>query len=88
MARIGADVEQLEGLAMEFLNASRSLEGMTKQIGARVAETWWEGTDAKQFKDSWASDFRVQLDKVASALYATHVKVRQQAQQQREASGG
>jgi uncharacterized protein YukE len=87
MAQLGADVEALERLSRKFDGESRRLEEAIERIQAQVVATWWEGRDAQQFKDAWASDFRPQLRKIANELRQAHVNTLKNARQQSEASG-
>ena len=88
MAKLGADVEQLDTLAKKFDQEAEQLTQAVSQIGSQVKSVWWEGRDADRFRSEWEATYASQLRKISEALKQVGQGVRKQAQQQRTTSGG
>ena len=88
MAKLGADVEQLDTLAKKFDQESEQLTQAISQIGSQVKSVWWEGRDADRFRSEWEGTYSSQLRRISEALKQVGQGVRKQAQQQRTTSGG
>jgi hypothetical protein len=86
MSQLGADVEALDQLAQkldsEGDNISQSLATLTSQLQG----TWWQGTDATQFRGEWEGQYTTQLRNIAQALHDAAGSARKEAEQQRQAS--
>lgn len=88
---VGADIAQLEALAAEFGRRAEQLEQLTTTIHSRVYDTvgqHWSGNDADQFRNSWDGEYRKSLNLVIASLKQAQSAVRQNAAEQRQASGG
>lgn len=88
MAKLGADVEQLDTLSKKFDQEAEQLSQAINQIGSQVKSAWWEGKDADRFRQEWEGTYASQLRKIAESLKQVGQTVRKQAQQQRQTSGG
>jgi len=88
MAKMGADVEQLDTLAKKFDTEAEQLNQTINQIGSQVKPVWWQGRDADRFRSEWDSQFAAQLRRISESLKQAGQGVRRQAQQQRSTSGG
>lgn len=88
MAKLGADVEQMDTLARKFDQEAEQLTQAINQIGSQVKSTWWEGRDADRFRSDWDGTYSSQLRKISEALKQVGQSVRKQSQQQRQTSGG
>ena len=86
MARLGADVDQLDQLAMRFDRAAARLESNASIIEEQIRSLWWHGSTADQFVASWAAVDRKNLSSVAVSLRGAAKTIRVNAQQQRLAS--
>lgn len=87
MAKLGADVEQLDNLARKFDQEAEQLNQAINQINSQVRSVWWEGRDADRFRSEWEGQYSAQLRKISQALKEVGQVVRRQAQQQRQTSG-
>ena len=87
MAQLGADVEQLDSLALRFNAVADELDGMVNQLGSQIHSAWWQGSDADRFRSDWDGQYRTNLIAVSNRLRDTATAVTQQANQQRATSG-
>lgn len=87
VGKLGADVDQLDQLAMNLDRAAARLEGNASVIEGQVRELWWSGSVADRFAASWASVDRRHLSTIAGSMREVAKRVRLDAQQQRLASG-
>jgi WXG100 family type VII secretion target len=86
MAQLGADVEQLDGLARRFQEESSQVDQLISRITSQINEVWWQGPDAERFKSEWQGTFTQQLRNISTALRDAGTNVSRQATAQREAS--
>lgn len=86
-AFFGADVDQLRDLAARFSEASDRLEMGVRltdgQLGAAMA---WQGPSAEAFRTDWRQHHRLALVSAARALDGAADRLRQNSQQQSDAS--
>jgi uncharacterized protein YukE len=66
--RLGLDVDQMNQLVKVLTTEAQQLESTVKNVAAKVQSVWWEGDDARRFKDQeWAEHARA-LNQAAKAL--------------------
>ena len=86
MARLGADVQDLDRLATKFDDFANRLDAAAFRIDAQVKAAWWRGDIASRFEESWRrADFR-HLSDISQRMRVVAGTVRSQSQQQRDAS--
>lgn len=83
---IGADVEALERLAMQFEQSAERLRHQAGAVGEGVRVSAWVGPVALRFQLDWDSTHSVQLKQVAEALGENARSLRKNAAEQRAAS--
>ncbi|CAM3656755.1 WXG100 family type VII secretion target [Mycobacterium frederiksbergense] len=88
MGVVGADVDQLRGLARSLTQASDRLDGMSGEVNNRLAATPWQGQDAQQFRSQWQGESQALIRSVVSALRAAAADVDRNANEQEQASAG
>jgi hypothetical protein len=86
MARLGADVEQLDRLARTFETEATRLERSASTLRSLVSGVTWMGPDANQFRGQFNQSMSPQLAAIARALHDEARQLVQQATQQRRAS--
>jgi hypothetical protein len=82
----GADAEALEALAQQMDRDADRLEYMRVAIAHHVQSTAWQGRDAAEFRNRWTTDYMRRLQNASSFLRGTGNQLRNNAQQQRQAS--
>ena len=87
MAKLGADVEQLDNLARRFDQEAQTIQNTISTINGQVGATWWQGTDAENFRNEWHSNYTASLNNVIQRLQEAANRCRTQASQQRQTSG-
>ena len=86
MAQLGADVEQLDSLARRFDQEAQTIENTISTITTQVGATWWQGTDADNFRNEWQTNYTASLRNVIQRLQDAASRCRTQANQQRQTS--
>jgi hypothetical protein len=86
MQRLGADVDALDMLCRKFHEEAGKIGQTIAVINGQVHSTWWEGNDARNFRNSWDGEFRARLTQIQQALETTGQRVMQQANAQRACS--
>ena len=86
MAQLGADVEQLELLGRKFEEEAQKIETTVSTIASQVEATWWQGSDAAQFRNEWQTTYMTNLRQVVQHLQQAGSACRTQATQQRQVS--
>jgi hypothetical protein len=84
--KLGADVDQLDDLCRTFRSEAAKIQQTISLISSKVHGAWWEGTDGRNFRTQWDSEFRARLSQVHQALETTGAAVSRQASQQRSVS--
>lgn len=84
----GADVEQLDTLAVALEREGRALEDLLRRLDARLQSVPWKGPDAERSKSTWTSTLFPRCLQAADGLVTAASVVRRNASDQREASGG
>lgn len=88
MAMVGADVDQLRGLARSLTQAADRLEAMAGEVNSRLGSTPWQGQDAQQFRSQWQGESLALVRAVVNALRAAAAETERNANEQEQASGG
>lgn len=86
MTMYGADIEQVESLALQFHAAAQRLTHISSTTHAAVTSSPWRGTDSELFLRVWSEDSRPRIAAVVAALEQAVTQLRHQAEQQRQAS--
>lgn len=86
MAQLGADVEQLDSLARRFDQEAQTIENTISTITSQIGATWWQGTDADNFRNEWQTNYTASLRNVIQRLQDAASRCRAQANQQRQTS--
>lgn len=84
----GADVEQLDSLAVALEREGRALEDLLRRLDARLQSVPWKGPDAERAKTTWTSTLFPRCLQAADGLVTAASVVRRNANDQRDASGG
>jgi hypothetical protein len=88
MAKLGADVAQLDALSRRFGSEAVRLDGAAATITALVRGVGWIGPDADRFRADWSGTLRPRLSSIAEVLRDQGRTLTDQARQQRQASDG
>lgn len=88
MGVVGADVDQLRGLARSLTQAADRLDGMSGEVTSRLAATQWQGQDSQRFRSQWQGESLTFTRTVAAALRAAAADVDRNANEQEQASSG
>lgn len=86
MAAVGADLDDLIGLASAFEENSKRLEENVVWIDSRLSDVAWLGEDRDRFIGEWEGGLRSRMLHVASTLSGAAVLLRNQAREQEFAS--
>lgn len=86
MAQLGLDVEQVQGLVTTLRNQVDAVNQLRSTVDGVVAATWWNGGDADQFRNDWAT-FNTQLLNISTAFDNTASAAQHQLDEQQQASG-
>jgi hypothetical protein len=86
MVQLGADVEQLDGLARTFRTEGARLERSAASLRSLVGGVRWSGPDADRFRGQFGQGMSPQLVGAARALLAEAGSLTRQAAEQRSAS--
>lgn len=87
MARLGADVDQLDELGRDLVQRSQQLRSARTSLTTAVELPFWVGAHADAFRQQWTSEWSVELGNVAAALHDIGQQAKVQAEQQRRTSG-
>lgn len=81
MAKVGAELVQMEQLKKTFDQHAREVDQLMASINRQLGHTWWEGPAATRFRDAWRNEFQPALRKLEQALNeaGTEVKRRHDA---------
>lgn len=83
----GADVEQLDRLAVALESEGRALETLLRRLDARMKAVHWQGPDAERSRNEWSTAIFPRCLVAAEGLTSTAQVVRSNAAAQRDASG-
>ncbi|KAA1374678.1 WXG100 family type VII secretion target [Aeromicrobium fastidiosum] len=83
---IGADVEALRRLALQFEQSAQRLRAVSGSVSNSVRASAWVGPVSVRFRTSWDSDHSVRLKTVATTLEGNARILRQNAAAQEAAS--
>lgn len=86
MGVVGADVDQLRGLARSLTQAADRLESMTGEVSGRLSATPWQGRDAQQFRAQWQGESSALIRMVVSAVRTAASEIDCNANEQEQAS--
>ncbi|MEX0768725.1 MAG: hypothetical protein WD029_09660 [Microthrixaceae bacterium] len=86
MSRLGADPLALRQLGAAFNRLSVQAELTAATLGRRVRHSSWQGADAQAFSADWQRRQQPYLRSVAVTCARCSVELKQQAQQQEQAS--
>ncbi|GAA2534284.1 WXG100 family type VII secretion target [Mycolicibacterium diernhoferi] len=86
MGMVGADVDQLRGLARILIQAADRLEGMSGEVSGRLSTVSWHGSDSQQFRSRWQGDSQPQIRGVITALRGAAADIDRNANEQEQAS--
>ncbi|HEU5332753.1 MAG TPA: WXG100 family type VII secretion target [Actinocrinis sp.] len=84
---IGADPDQLDALSGRMGTAARRLGEIRGELDSALRRFEWEGGDAAEFHDEWATRLAPLVVAAVSALDDAAKSLTANARQQREASG-
>lgn len=83
--RLGADVEDLDGVARALVDGGERLHRVSGDLAALVESAWWVGPSADCFRQDWVAHDR-SLRSAASLLERVGGDVRGQSERQRTTS--
>ena len=84
----GADVEQLDRLAVALESEGRALDTLMRRLDARLQAVYWQGPDAERSRSEWSSSVFPRCLIAVEGLASTAQVVRSNAAAQRDVSGG
>lgn len=87
MARLGADVANLDQLVQRFGHEAERMGTVGVRTTAMLAEAWWQGPDADRTRSWWREHGERGLREAAEWLERLGDELRRQAEDQRTASG-
>jgi uncharacterized protein YukE len=90
MARLGMDVEVVEGLGRQLKSQAQQIQSVTAQIEGLVnqASAVWDGSDAQDFRQWWVAEHKPKLINLQQAIDGLGTSAINNAQEQRQASSG
>ena len=88
MSRLGANPDDLDLIAHRLDSAGSLLHGARGELGSRLRSTAWTGPAADQFRNWWSRKGSTDLDSVGNYMTYLGRQIRDEAGQQRWASGG
>ena len=68
MAKIGAEMGQMQELQTTFNQQAQAVQQLTSAINGKVQGTLWEGPAADRFRTAWDSQFQPTLRELQAAL--------------------
>jgi uncharacterized protein YukE len=83
----GADPDQLDQLGKQMSDAAERLDTISRDVGARLFCSTWEGLDATRFSDEWQQCLYGILSTAANGVRECSVSLHNNAEQQRTTSG-
>ena len=83
----GADVEQLDRLAVALESEGRALDALLRRLDARLQSVYWLGPDAERSRSDWSSSVFPRCLIAVEGLTSTAQVVRSNAAAQRDVSG-
>jgi len=87
MTLLGMDIEQVEQLAASMTQHGQQIDDAARVLTTQIDGTHWLGQDNQTFRQDWDSIYRVQLNNIVQALNERSTHLKQEAQQQQQASG-
>ena len=75
MSIIGGDYEQLTTLKATFERQSAMVSEVRSTLRNRLAETYWRGAQAEQFRNTWTGEYEPVLRKLEQALLEAGAQV-------------
>ena len=87
MTVLGMDIEQVEQLAASMQQHGQQIDDSARVLTSQIDSTQWMGQDNQTFRSDWDSIYRVQLNNNVQALNERCAHLKQEAQQQQQASG-
>ena len=85
---VGADVEALRALSADFSRAAHQLRQTSLKVRNGIQISAWAGPWAVRFRTNWDSQYSVMLRRAAEALDRAATALKDEAQQQEDASRG
>ena len=85
MAQLGLDVEQTQTLVTTLRNQVDAVSQIRSTVDGVVTATWWQGSDADQFRELW-SQFSAQLGQISAMFGDTASIAQAQLDQQQQTS--
>ncbi|MEO8527522.1 MAG: hypothetical protein ABI435_00420 [Pseudolysinimonas sp.] len=83
---VGADVEQLDALALAFERRATTIAQTVAQASQALLAAEWTGADIDRVRSEWARQARPALLRVSSTMSGIALQLRKDAAQQRETS--
>jgi uncharacterized protein YukE len=83
----GADPDQLDQLSKQMSDAAERLDTISRDVGARLFCSTWEGYDAARFSDEWQHHLHGILLTAANGVRECSASLHSNAEQQRATSG-
>jgi uncharacterized protein YukE len=89
MARMGMDVEAVEGVGHQLESLASQIDSLASQINGKVHQLpgIWEGQDARTFVDTWWPQHQKSLKAAADAVRGLSKAALNNASEQRGVSG-
>lgn len=88
MSRIGADTVELRQLGDSLSRLADQAQQCAATLDRKIRHSSWRGPDARGFTQDWQLRHRVSLRDVAEACLRCSAQLKQQAEQQEQASDG
>ncbi len=89
MARMGMDVDLVDGIGKQLKQQAHAIETLIRTIEGLInnAVHAWDGNDSRQFHDWWVSQHRPALTNIAHAIDGLGTSAINNANEQRSVSG-
>ena len=87
MALLGLDPDDLRRMAARLETEAARIERAMQTIGQQIELTWWQGSDAERFRESWKASHLLRLRRLCDQLRRAAVECRSHAASQERTSG-
>ncbi|MEI2818541.1 MAG: hypothetical protein V9E99_19110 [Microthrixaceae bacterium] len=87
MAMVGADADELDGIAWQLTSRANALADIGTQLGRQLHSAPWQGARADRFRSDWSRTHATAIRSASSFLRSAAMDLARNATEQRQASG-